>query len=245
MATLPRPALARAAALLLLAALGCNAGGGDGNTPAEGGARDTAAPVNPAPTPDTSSAATPSAPRDTGAAGSPTAPDSGGGAAPSAPVAPPPSSPAPDTTFPPESWAERSVSRPAPAGQAILTAARAARHGRFDRFVLEFQAGPLPGYTIHYAAGRPRECGSGAPVEMPGAAALVIELRQAAAHDSTGVATVRDRERAPRLPVIKAARLTCDFEGEVAWVLGLAARRPFRAFTLEDPGRIVVDVLRR
>ena len=37
------------------------------------------------------------------------------------------------------------------------------------------------------------------------------------------LATVADRERAPNLPIIKELKITCDFEGEVTWVLGVSS----------------------
>jgi len=43
-------------------------------------------------------------------------------------------------------------------------------------------------------------------------------------------------------PAILEARQTCDFEGEVSWALGLAARQRFKVTLLANPTRVVVDV---
>jgi len=43
-------------------------------------------------------------------------------------------------------------------------------------------------------------------------------------------------------PVLKEARETEDFEGYVAWGLGLSKPTCMRVFTLSDPARLVVDL---
>lgn len=138
-------------------------------------------------------------------------------------------------------WAESTVTR-APAGDvAVLAAVRFARHDGYDRFVLEFEE-HLPGYRIRYPAGTLHQCGSGLPVEIEAPAALQIELRRTAAHDADGAVTVSERELSAGLPVLRDARLTCDYEGIVEWVLGLEGRAPFRVLTLRAPPRVVVDL---
>ena len=62
------------------------------------------------------------------------------------------------------------------------------------------------------------------------------------AHTEGGLPAVVDREREPGLPALLALTLTCDFEGEVTWVAGVDAPTPYRAFTLDAPARLVVDV---
>lgn len=41
---------------------------------------------------------------------------------------------------------------------------------------------------------------------------------------------------------VQQVKLTCDFEGELTWALGVGGQRPFRVTTLADPPRLVVDV---
>jgi hypothetical protein len=41
---------------------------------------------------------------------------------------------------------------------------------------------------------------------------------------------------------VKEIELSCDFEGEVSWVLGLSARKPYRVHELSDPARLVIDI---
>jgi hypothetical protein len=129
------------------------------------------------------------------------------------------------------------------ATQALQTASRVASHPQYDRFVLEF-AGAVPGYSVEYVEGALHQCGSGRPLDPGAAVGLRIRLASAAAHDEAGRPTVEPRSLAPGLPVIRTARLTCDFEGSVEWLLGLTSRRPIRVLALESPARLVVDVRR-
>jgi hypothetical protein len=57
-----------------------------------------------------------------------------------------------------------------------------------------------------------------------------------------GEPTVTERERKASLPVIQELELTCDFEGEVTWVLGNAHPNKYRVMELREPTRLVVDV---
>ena len=122
---------------------------------------------------------------------------------------------------------------------AVLREVRAARQEGFDRVVFELDG--MPGYRIGYQD-RPVQCGSGEPVEVAGTAWLQVQLLPAQAHTEAGEPTVRERERRLDLPVVKEIESTCDFEADVTWVLGLAARRPYRVQELASPPRLVVDV---
>lgn len=128
-------------------------------------------------------------------------------------------------------------------GAALLRSVRTGRHAGYDRIVFEFEE-HLPEYTIRYLQD-PTACGSGHRVDAGGAASLEIDLRPAAAHDDQGRPTVADRDRSPGLPVLQAAQITCDFEGIVAWVLGLEYRAGVRVLELGSPARLVVDLRHR
>lgn len=124
-----------------------------------------------------------------------------------------------------------------------VTAMRTSRHDGFDRFVLELDpAGGLPGFTAEYIDRPVRECGSGRTVELPGDGWLELHLIGARAHDDDGRPTVTTREGSPRLPNLLAHDMTCDFEGQVEWVLAVASPEAFRVLDLRDPWRLVVDV---
>lgn len=122
----------------------------------------------------------------------------------------------------------------------LLVDVRAAEHEGFDRIVFEFNAAN-PGFRAEYVD-EATGCGSGLPVEIAGAALLQVRITPVAAHDEAGAPTFAQQELAPDLPSILEAEQTCDFEGEVTWVVGLAEEADFTAITLREPFRIVVDV---
>jgi hypothetical protein len=132
---------------------------------------------------------------------------------------------------------------PQPPPVRVLTAVRTGAHPGFDRIVFELD-GPVPGYRIEYTPGPIRRCGSGEPVAPAGGAALVVRLQPAAAHDEAGRATIEEpaRKQPLGLRALREAVLTCDFEAEVAWAIGVAEKRPFRVTELRAPDRLVVDV---
>lgn len=126
-------------------------------------------------------------------------------------------------------------------GEAVLQAVRSASHDGYDRTVFEFDGG-VPGYHVEYIDEPVRQCGSGTVVPLPGDGWLEIRFAYARAHTDAGTPTVAERSRAPELSVLRALTLTCDFEGTVTWVLGLAAPNRYRVLELSDPARLVVDV---
>jgi hypothetical protein len=69
-----------------------------------------------------------------------------------------------------------------------------------------------------------------------------VRLDPARAHDDSGNVTIADRQRMLALPVLKRLLIICDFEAQVEWVLGVAARTPYRVSELSGPPRLVLDV---
>ncbi len=64
----------------------------------------------------------------------------------------------------------------------------------------------------------------------------------ARAHDDAGHPTIASREIAANLDVVLEVERTCDFEGVVTWVIGVASPNRFRVLELSDPPRLVVDI---
>jgi hypothetical protein len=122
-----------------------------------------------------------------------------------------------------------------------LRSVRAARNEGFDRVVFEFDGAQVPGYQLEYVDKPVIKCGSGDPTEVSGQAWLQVRLTPAQAHEGAQP-TITERERKAGLPVIQELELTCDFEGEVTWVLGSAHPNKYRVMELREPTRLVVDV---
>lgn len=211
----------RAGALVLaiaLAAAGCDAGdGGDGDPP-DGGAGDTVAPTtSPATEPDGDGTTTSAAPTTTTTA---------------EPVARPSSEP------------RRSDAYPDGDG-ALLTDVRVEALPGLDRVVFELD-GDAPGWSARFADPPVTERPSGEPVEVEGGAFLDVSMSRASTVDLSGeepeVAFEAERVDAPGAPTVTELVKIEDFEGVLAWVIGLDRQRPFAVAVLDDPTRVVVDI---
>lgn len=170
---------------------------------------------------------------DTAAAPAPPAADT-------ASAAPAPPAAAPRDTARWTAGVTRERRPPAPPG--ILSEIRTARHEAFDRVVFTFAGERVPSYRIEYVDSPVHQCGSGEPTPIAGDGQLSVSFTGARAHDARGRATVSERERKLSLPVLREVEITCDFEGEVTAVLGVAAPNRYRVLELSGPTRLVVDV---
>lgn len=158
----------------------------------------------------------------------------------------------------PPAGAARQEQTPAPAAQsggwtagvtqvrrgsgATLRAVRTARNAGWDRVVFEFDGADVPGYHVEYVDRPVRKCGSGDEAQVAGQGWLEVRITPARAHDEAGQVTVAQRERKLSLPVLRELELTCDFEADVTWVLGVASPNRYRVSELSGPARLVVDV---
>lgn len=112
----------------------------------------------------------------------------------------------------------------------------------YDRVVFEFTGDSVPGYRVEYTTAPVQRCGSGDPVTVAGTGRLIVRFEPAQAHDEHGNLAPAERHRTPGLTAVRELTLTCDFEGQVAWVLGIAAPSEYRVSELTGPARLVLDV---
>ncbi len=126
----------------------------------------------------------------------------------------------------------------------VETLAGASSGAGYDRVVFEFTGGgdSVPGYRVEYTTKPVQRCGSGDPVVVAGTGHLIVRFEPAQAHDEHGNLTPAERHRTAGLPAVRELTLICDFEGQVAWVLGIAAPSEYRVSELTGPTRLVLDV---
>ena len=124
------------------------------------------------------------------------------------------------------------------AGIVGVTAVRVDQHSGYDRFVMQFDA-QVPQYTVKRQA-KPvfTQGGSGQSITLSGTAGVLVTVKSAS--QSANYIGSTDFTQAG-FPVLKEARLTEDFEGTVAWGLGLGSPACMRVFTLAAPARLVID----
>ena len=210
----PRAALPGVLAIALLAT-GCGGGGEDGGNDASGAT--TSAPA--------SSPAT-SSDDGTDDAGGGDTDDDGGGAA-----APFPANTDPDT-------GEAS-------GDALVTVTdiRVGRHDGFDRVVFETDGTGTPGWRVEYVDAA-RSQGSGADIALDGDAVLQVTLTGVGYPFDTGVEEYSGPDRiAAGTGAVTEVVWDSTFEGTSVAFVGVDEETPFRVRLMEDPARVVLEVV--
>lgn len=127
------------------------------------------------------------------------------------------------------------VDAPAP-----IKSVRLGHQSGYDRFVLEFVGPAVPHYEV---TPQPNatfvEDASGRSVSLAGNAGLRVVVHGAKSSQET---SVRIHQVGEADSILEAEWIS-DFEGVVTWGLGVRTTALcFRAFTLTDPARLVVDV---
>jgi len=123
-----------------------------------------------------------------------------------------------------------------------LTAVRTAEHIGYDRVAFQF-SGNLPSFTVEQVRAvysDPR----GTPVALAGQSYLRVVFHGASAvcpqplHQTyTGPAALT-----PYYPELQTVSAAGDFEAVLSFGVGLAGQGGYRAFTLANPNRVVIDV---
>lgn len=133
-----------------------------------------------------------------------------------------------------------------PSSGAMLTVTdvRTGHHDGYDRVVFELDGEGTPGWRVEYV-GSPADDGSGSPVDIDGDTFVQVSISGSGYPTDTGVDEYSgpDPVEATDSGVIEEVRLRGVFEGYTQAFIGVDdGPRPFRAFLLEDPTRVVVDV---
>ena len=117
-----------------------------------------------------------------------------------------------------------------------LVEVRIAHQPGFDRIVFDFGPGPLPQYTVEQSASFVAPSGQTVPVQ--GNAHLSVRFNGAGQMGAyRGPTSFR-----PATPLIREVKLVEDFEGVVAWGIGLERLACPRVLALTGPARLVVDL---
>ncbi|MCQ6269397.1 hypothetical protein M8J71_02665 [Pseudarthrobacter sp. R1] len=130
---------------------------------------------------------------------------------------------------------------------ASVTNVRTGQQPCFDRMVVDLN-GPTKGYTVRYVPEIIQD-GTGFTIPVYGNARLQIVVN-APSSDQNGNVTYNPAAKAELSNVasyqtFRQVVYANSFEGSTSIGLGVRARLPFRAFTLEGPGsgsRLIVDV---
>ena len=130
---------------------------------------------------------------------------------------------------------------------ALLDRIAVGRHEGYDRVVFEFK-NDLPGYSVKYTTEPLKEDGSGNPVNVKGAAVVVVRMEPASGFDlntGEGVMTYKGPKRidgsSAGTSVVQELVRTGDFEAVLSWAIGLSDKVDFRVRTAKSPARLIVD----
>jgi hypothetical protein len=131
---------------------------------------------------------------------------------------------------------------------ALLRDVRSSAHDGFDRVVFEFEGDDVPSHRIGYIDPPVTEDGSGNEVAVEGNAFLEVRATPAAGYDplSDGAEETYlgpDRFAPAGTAALEELVEVGDFEANLAWVLGVDREADFAVGVLQDPLRIVVDVV--
>lgn len=130
------------------------------------------------------------------------------------------------------------------AAQVNVDNVRVGRHPDFDRVVLDLSGRGEPGWRADFNTD-PRQDGSGFPVEFRGETSIDLWV--------TGLAMPEPVDGQYRLigtvpgagGVVTEVVAGTWFEGQSQFVIGLNGERPYSVQLIEDPPRLVVDILHR
>jgi hypothetical protein len=154
---------------------------------------------------------------------------------------------APAPTLPPFEGAVDPVELPVGTEHTALLTKVAVEHlDGIDRVTFQFRDVGAPGVRAEYVD-RPTADGSGAAVQVEGAAHLQVRLSPAATADLTGETPVTTypgptRVRGDRTTAVTEVVRSGDFEANLTWVIGVRSKAEFRVSTLPNPTRVVIEV---
>lgn len=133
--------------------------------------------------------------------------------------------------------------RPEAPSNLVVTDVRVGSHAGFDRVVLDLTGEGDPGWFVDYT-NNPTQQGSGNTIDFIGATALNVNIDGTTYPFDLGLED-------PQLGTVEGAGSitqvisTGTFEGRSQFVIGLREQLPYSVQVLEDPQRVVIDILQR
>lgn len=132
--------------------------------------------------------------------------------------------------------------RPEAPAELMVTGMRVGQHDNFERVVFDLEGTGSPGWFIDYTS-KPAQQGSGNPVQVEGSTALNVNI------DGTVMPFELGKED-PNLGTLPGSGgLVTEiislgtFEGRSQFIIGLNGNHPYSVQVLEEPTRLVIDIL--
>lgn len=122
---------------------------------------------------------------------------------------------------------------------AYVSAVRVGTHSGYDRITFEFKNGLPADMSLNPQTNAVfTQSASGRQLTLQGSYGLLLTMTGADDHQSYSGST----DFTPGYPALLEARQVQDFEGYVQWGLGLSSPPCYRAFVLQGPTRLVIDI---
>ena len=122
---------------------------------------------------------------------------------------------------------------------------RVGQHEGYDRVVFEHRGEGKLSYLVEYED-EPTDQGQGAPVELDGEAYLKVAVAGLSIGQGNGLDSILSGnvldDATGESTLIQDVHILSIFEGHSDYFIGLDHERDYRAFALDDPVRIVVDI---
>ncbi|WP_436405900.1 AMIN-like domain-containing (lipo)protein [Corynebacterium flavescens] len=137
---------------------------------------------------------------------------------------------------------EMKTLRPQAPSQLVVTDVRVGKHQGFERIVFEFTGDGEPGWFIDYSD-TPTQQGSGKPVAYTGNTALNVNIDGVVYPfelniDDPNIGTTHGAGG-----FVTEVVNTGTFEGRCQFIIGMKERHAYSVQTLQNPTRLVIDVL--
>ncbi|WIM68175.1 hypothetical protein QP027_01890 [Corynebacterium breve] len=131
--------------------------------------------------------------------------------------------------------------RPEAPSQLVVTDVRLGTHDGFDRVVFDLEGEGKPGWFVDYTVAPARQ-GSVYPIEVEGNEFLSVNIDGIVFPDDIGIDDPQ-LTTTPGVGNITEVVNTGVFEGRNRFIVGLDNESPYSVQILEDPLRIVIDII--
>jgi hypothetical protein len=140
--------------------------------------------------------------------------------------------------------AEPDTGAPSADSFVTVTDVRTGRHDGFDRVVFEVDGIGRPGWDVRYVASASGQA-SGEGIPVAGDATLQVTITGVGYPTETGTEEYDGSQplAGNGTEVVTEVVWDSTFEGTSVAFVGARQTTPFRVYLLEDPGRVVVDVV--
>lgn len=135
----------------------------------------------------------------------------------------------------------RKTLRPEAPAQLVVSNVRVGSHAGFDRVIFDLSGAGDPGWFMDYTD-NPVQQGSGKPISHHGDVALNVNIDGTTYPFELGMDD-------PQIGTVQGAGSVAEvisagtFEGRSQFIISLDSQLPYSVEVLEDPSRVVIDIL--